>query len=293
MRNLVRAIAAMVALTATGGPALAEWQTVPGMARDPGGTLSLSCTSGTDPFLATLEVAGSLVPPTTSDRLAFTFYLDTQGYQFPSAFFDPALDRWQMPVSMSDPFVVELFETEQLIVDASRGQAWSYDTDGLAAALTDVFGPCVDTWRAAGHPVPAALAALGSPGPAAAAGPPPTLAAHIGRGCNGSYTMDATELLVGLIDGDDVPDYVLDWNIVRCTQGFARPFCGAANCSIDVFLSSRGYVLREGDGFLGIAPQLVPLSNGRMGMKISGTAGACATGFCDRPFWWDGTRLRQ
>ena len=285
--------AALLAWMMSGAPALAEWVGEPGAARDPERTLALTCGTGTAPFVATLEIAGRLVPPTDSDRRVFTLYLDDQGYRFAPAFFDPAQDNWLMPVSMSDPFTIGLFRTERLIVDAGGGQAWEYRTEGMAQALSEAFGACVDGWRDAGYAVPAALAALGSGTARVPSGPPATIAAHISRGCAGGYTMDPSELLSGLIDSDGAPDYVLDWNIVRCTAGLARPFCGAANCSIDVFLSSRGYALREGDGFLGIAPQLVPLSNGRMGLKISGTAGACATGFCDRPFWWDGVKLRQ
>lgn len=288
-----RSIMAGVLLLLSGTPAVAQWTADPGAARDPGRTLSVTCGNEMPSFSARLEIAGWLIPPTDSDRKDFTLFLDGQGYLFSSAFFDPEYDSWLLPVSMTDPFTLGLFETGRLILDGGDGRAWEYSTQGLAQALAGAFGPCIDAWRAEGHAVPAALAAFGSETATPAAGPPASLAAYIARGCGGGYTMDSAELLSGLIDADEQVDYVLDWNIVRCDGAMARPFCGAANCSIDVFLSSRGYQLREGDGFLGIAPQLVPLSNGRMGLKISGTAGACATGFCDRPFWWDGVQLRQ
>lgn len=284
---------ALLATSLWGGVAFAGWSGTPGVAEDPGQTLSLRCETGTAPFLATLSIAGRLVPPTDSDRKTFTLYLDQQGYQFAPAFFDPQDDSWLMPVGMSDPFTLALFETERLIVDAGGGQAWSFSTEGLKAALFDAFGACITAWRDNGHAIPPALAAFAPGNAPATSALPATLAARVARGCGGGYAMDNSEVLSGLIDADEQPDYVLDWNIVRCEGAMARPFCGAANCSIDVFLSSRGYSLREGDGFLGIAPELVPLSNGRMGLKISGTAGACSTGFCDRPFWWDGVQLRQ
>ncbi len=311
-------IAAMAAACLTASAAAAEWQATVNAyggvrfaaATDPGGTLTIRCAApdpeapaqaqaGT-PFGAVIEISGELFNPGAGgDRMTATLFPDTPGYRFPVSVYDAQRDVWPLPIAMNDPSMLAALTAETLILDNGRGQAWSYSTDGLNAALSATFRACVAGWQSRGHMVPAGLTAFATSSTGQAKALPQTgvlpspIAARITQVCNGPYQLDPSELLTGLIDSDTAPDYVLNWNTVRCTAGLARPLCGAANCSIDTYLSSRFYRHSERDSLLGIAPTLVPLSNGRMGIKISGTASVCSTGFCDRPFWWDGTRLRQ
>lgn len=303
------------ALCITAFPAVAEWQasvtSYAGVrfasATDPSGTLTIRCATpdptapspgqaGT-PFNATLELSGTLFAPGPGgDRMTATLLPDDAGYRFAVSVFDAGRDLWPLPVAMADPALAATLSAERVVLDNGLGQAWSFSTDGLGDAVTATFRACVEGWRARGHAVPSALAGFSpsdaAPAPSAIA-LPPTIARRVTVVCNGPFELDAADLLSGLIDGDQVTDYVLNWNTVRCGNGLARPLCGAANCSIDLYLSSLGYRYSERDALLGIAPVLVPLSNGRMGITMSGTGGICDAGRCTRPFWWDGARLRQ
>ncbi|MEO0865987.1 MAG: hypothetical protein AAFY39_15690, partial [Pseudomonadota bacterium] len=78
---------------------------------------------------------------------------------------------------------------------------------------------------------------------------------------------------------------------VQFSRKSARAFCGAANCRIDVFLSSRGYANPE--ELLAITADFVQNAQGRVGVLLAGTASVCADGFCDTPFYWNGITLAQ
>ncbi|MEM9425679.1 MAG: hypothetical protein AAGA06_03165, partial [Pseudomonadota bacterium] len=296
-------------------PAVAEWQasvtSYAGVrfaaATDPSGTLTIRCAApdptvaspgqaGT-PYNAKFELSGSIyAPDSASDRMTATLVPDDTGYQFPVSVFDAERDLWPMPVAMSDPSLLATLQSERLVLYNGRGKAWQFSTEGLEAAVSATFRACVEGWRAKGHTIPPALAGFAPPETALARADhalPQNIARRVTVACNGPFELDPANLLTGLIDSDQATDYVLNWNDVRCSTGMARPLCGAANCSIDVYLSSLGYRYSERDALLGIAPALVPLSNGRMGITMSGTGGICDAGRCNRPFWWDGTRLRN
>ena len=81
----------------------------------------------------------------------------------------------------------------------------------------------------------------------------------------------------------------VDYSGVTCPGHTINPYCGAANCSIDVFMSSRGYI--NPIGLLGIGATMVPLANGRMGLGVSGTWSLCGDNGCDQPFVWNGVDL--
>lgn len=310
---LRRALTAALCVAAL--PALAEWQasvtSYAGVrfaaATDPSGMLTIRCAApdpaaaspgqaGT-PYNAKLELSGALfAPDAAGDRMTATLVPDDTGYRFPDSVFDAERNLWPLPVAMADPSLLATLQSNRMVLHNGRGKAWQFSTEGLEAAVSATFHACIEGWRAQDHTIPPALAGFAPPKTALALADhalPKTIAQRVAVACNGPFEFDPATLLTGLIDGDQATDYVLNWNDVRCTSGLARPLCGAANCSIDVFLSSLGYRYRERDALLGIAPALVPLSNGRMGITMSGTGGICGGGRCNRPFWWDGTRLRN
>lgn len=121
---------------------------------------------------------------------------------------------------------------------------------------------------------------------------PPAVDTHIRGQCQGDYDVDPSEVQASDIDGDGVADYLINWMGVTCfgaVQG--RAFCGAANCSIDLFVSSRGYAQPE--QLLGIGADFVQDGAGRVGILLSGTPFLCADGFCDTPWYWNGTGIAQ
>jgi hypothetical protein len=115
---------------------------------------------------------------------------------------------------------------------------------------------------------------------------------YVQRQCQGSFSYNIQNLAFGDLDGDGQTDILLDWGEVRCQGPIGpRPFCGAANCSIDILLSSKNYA--PGEGYLGVGVRTVALNDGRTGFLMGGTANVCATGACDIPFVWDGTKFRK
>ncbi|MEL6886852.1 MAG: hypothetical protein AAFP87_20260, partial [Pseudomonadota bacterium] len=123
--------------------------------------------------------------------------------------------------------------------------------------------------------------------------PPPAADAHIRGLCQGAFDLvDMSAVQASDIDGDARADFLLNWTGVRCNGGMkGRAFCGAANCRIDVFLSSRGYANPE--ELLAITADFVQNAQGRVGVLLAGTASVCADGFCDTPFYWNGITLAQ
>jgi hypothetical protein len=121
---------------------------------------------------------------------------------------------------------------------------------------------------------------------------PPQGDAHLTALCQGAWYSDPDHVQVADLDGDGREDFVLNWSGVQCQGAMTgRAFCGAANCRIDVFMSSRGYA--SPIELLGVAADVVLDGQGRIGLLLSATAFVCDGGVCDRPFYWNGTTLSQ
>lgn len=122
---------------------------------------------------------------------------------------------------------------------------------------------------------------------------PPAIDAHLRGLCQGDYVGDETGVQGGDIDGDGVVDFLINWTSVQCQQGSlqGRAFCGAANCRIDLFVSTKGYV--NPTELLGIAADFVQDGQGRVGVLLTGTHSICSDGACATPWYWTGTDLAQ
>lgn len=211
---------------------------------------------------------------------------------------------------MADPLIQSLATAPSLILDPGQGTAYAYPVDGIGEALRTALGHCTGRWTELGAAVPPGLeqfatqtaSPVGSDTstlyPPAPAFPvpqiaPPAAEAYISGLCQGPYDItDISRVQAADIDGDGAADYLLNWDIVLCQGGLqGRAFCGAGNCSIDVFLSSRGYA--DPVQLLGIAADFVQDGAGRVGVLLDGTPFVCADGFCDSPWYWDGADLSQ
>lgn len=122
---------------------------------------------------------------------------------------------------------------------------------------------------------------------------PPAIETHLAGLCRGDWAVvDDSKVQAADIDGDGIADFLLNWSGMVCADGaYGGGYCGAANCRIDVFLSSRGYA--DPFDLLGIGADFVQDAQGRIGVLLSGTPFVCADGFCDTPFYWNGTTLDQ
>ena len=95
----------------------------------------------------------------------------------------------------------------------------------------------------------------------------------------------------GDLDGDGALDIVLDWGGVLCPGETRSGFCGAANCQVDLFLSSRGYAMSH--SVLAVGADIVTHRSGRLGLRMGGTVSVCSQIDCSVPWLWNGVDLVQ
>ncbi|MBF9035099.1 hypothetical protein HKCCE2091_12705 [Rhodobacterales bacterium HKCCE2091] len=253
--------------------------------------------------------------------------LDGTAYQLPplsSPTGDGAV--LEVAIGMGDPLILDMLDGGAVRVIVEGQEIAAYPDDGWNAILRDGLAFCDATARGYGVPVPdyavevsallngpvstPAVPAAQDLGYAPArnaslpagytlapllpldAEPPAAAAAHVADMCGGGFETDPAGVQVLDIDGDGQRDYVLNYSYVDC-QGTltGRAFCGAANCSLQVFLSSRGHAAPE--EFLGVALDAVTDAQGRVGLLLSGTASVCGDGACDSPYYWTGTDLAR
>jgi hypothetical protein len=244
------------------------------------------------PFAMFITLSAELVRPVEGGVLpAVTVTLDGTGYRLPPLRWDELYGEWMVELAMADPLFGALAAASDLVLDSGVGAAWRYPVDGLAEGVGTAMSACATGWVQAGFALPAQLGAAAPVAQPATAGlMTAEIDAHLRRECAAPYTITDRAIAGHDLDRDGVPDRILDWVGVTCGGAIARPYCGAANCSIDVFLSSR-----PGDpqSFLGVGYTVTQAVNGAPGLRFGGTAGACARGECNRVFWWDGSRFRE
>ncbi len=235
----------------------------------------------------------------------------SNGYVLPGPEFDQLnSDAWIQPLGFGDPLVAALLDGAdgRLELRMAGRAPLALDPAGLAPALATALAFCDARWAALGNPVPPQAAATiatlrAMPSTQQAPAQPPAQAAsplravadrHIFAGCRGVATADPDYLIETEIDGDGVPDVILDWGGITCPGAAPRPSCGAAYCSIDVFLSTRpGQTPSE--GFLGIGVRVEPGLPGRADLVTHVTAGSCPQttrpATCEQVWRWTGTSL--
>ena len=117
--------------------------------------------------------------------------------------------------------------------------------------------------------------------------------AGIARVCEGGFDAAPDAFLTGNLDGDGIDDIAIKWDAITCLGSYPRPLCGASQCAVELVLSSHRF--GEGDGTLyAAAADLVPLSNGNMGLKLAGTLATCrdiGRTTCDFIWYWSGNSL--
>lgn len=271
------------------------------------------------PYAMRIELWGNAIPADgRQSRGDIVLWVNDTGFQLPLVTLDEFYGYWWTELSMGDPLFAALGTAERLVLAIGQQSAWSVPVAGLAAATAQAQQHCAATLIATGFPPPPWFGTAAAPAqpaiPAAPAAPavPPSAAAptgallsgpftvpqqvigHANFLCEGNAVLAPDAIMAGDLDGDGVPDVVLDWNHITCPPPMLpRAFCGAANCSVDVFLSSRGYTNPE--QLLGIGPNLVALADGRIGLGLSGSMSMCGQSgeHCQTPLLWDGIRLSR
>ncbi|WP_159441607.1 hypothetical protein [Roseivivax lentus] len=110
--------------------------------------------------------------------------------------------------------------------------------------------------------------------------------------CAGGYSISDEAEMTGRLDGDDIPDFVLDWGGVTCddrSKGRGAGFCGAALCTIEIAFTET----QSRQQVLGVNPELVDRAFGVKALKTT-TQGATCGGpaqVCDVIWIWNGSKL--
>lgn len=278
------------------------------------------------PYGLAVSFSVALVDPFGTDPVlpSPSMTLDGRTYPLPRLEYSDFYGAWTGVTQIDAPGFLELFQATEMIVDPGRGTAYAYPVDGLSAALDAAFGPCIERWFDLGHPMPPRLLSYvtngvapdqPTPTPVPLAETPmlprlpdglspgvlyevPAVAPqaafdHLAAQCSGPIEVDPSYVTATDIDADGAADYIFHYGGLDCGNGqVGGGFCGASNCSIDVFLSSQGY--RNPASFLGHSLTPVVDAAGRRGVLLSASFSMCGeTGVCTPAFMWTGTGFTQ
>lgn len=198
------------------------------------------------------------------------------GYRLPAVTGNELIGTWEQHVQLTDPLVAALQSGTPMDIRTGAGGRVVLDTIGAAKSISQALEFCAIKAKTA--PRVDLNAAVD---------------AYIFEGCGGAASATSNYLLRGDLDRDGREDIVLDWSAVTCPGAMPRPFCGAANCSVDVFLSS--IFARKGlpEMYLGLGPELVMRAEG-LELIIGGTYSLCGAVQdrlpCQR-YGWNGAAL--
>lgn len=247
-------------------------------------------------------------PATGYQRGDVVVWADGTGYRLPATIWNELDYEWQVQVGMTDALSLALMTARDLVVGPETGPHRRITVEGMNQAVAEAMAFCVAEYRRAGLPVPSPLDQFW---PQANTGvlfddttpvTPDAMVdyarAHIFDGCSGAAQIEDTAILQGDIDGDGLEDAVLNWGRVTCSQGLARPFCGASMCSADVYLSSAYARIGGPVNLLALGVQLQPLTNGLQGVSVGGSLSSCtaaghSSGACNFIWYWNGADLVQ
>lgn len=227
-----------------------------------------------------------LANPNITTRQDLIVAANGQGYRLPPLSQNELVWTWESDLRATDPVFAAIAAAPAIDVYSDVG-VMRVSTDGFAAAYAQLLAHCQAMFSAIGKPWSSV--------------PPPTMRqmaeAALRSGCGGAADTEPGTFLEGEIDGDGVPDVVLDWAGATCRTGTPRPFCGASMCSASAFLSSRAPgASREGDEFLALGVRLQPLSNGNMAIAVGGSLSTCSQygkTSCEFLYYWNGSTLAQ
>ncbi|URF49722.1 hypothetical protein M8007_11545 [Dinoroseobacter shibae] len=232
------------------------------------------------------------LPRSEGSRSDVMLVVGRAGFQLPELIWDELDGSWGAELSATDPAFTEIAQAEVFgIYTASDAQMRTLSAVGFGSVHARLLQSCAAGFAAIGQPW-----VVGLPEPAApwqANGTEARARTALTEGCNGAFDLEPSALLRGQIDGDGIEDVVLDWGSVTCRSGPARPFCGAAMCSVDVFLSARS---GAPETLLALGVRLQPLSNGLQGVATGGSLAMCQDrggGSCEFLWYWTGTGLEE
>lgn len=240
------------------------------------------------------------IPPNDWRRSDVVIWADGTGYRLPQVRWNELnANGWEGAIGIADPLVLSLLNASAIVIGAEAGPHYQLDATDMGPRLADTLRFCLSEYQRMGQSVPPALAPLMASAPAAPvpqAGtfeiPPQVVASVTAQACNGgSVSVSPSAYQAGDLDGDTLPDVVVNYGDVTCPNERFNPNCGAANCSHEVYVSTRGY-LRPFE-MLGTGLTIVPHRAGGLALQLNGTFSICGEGACATPWRWTGTTFEQ
>lgn len=219
-------------------------------------------------------------------RSDLVLWIDGTGYLLPEAQQSDFYGYWGVALKWDDGLFKALNGAETVILAPGQEKAWQFPVTRIGQALGALRRGCESDWAAA-QPAPAKGAVQ------TVITVPPQVADRVTIGCSGPAPLTPEALQAGDLDRDGAPDFVLDWGRITCPGPSPRPMCGAANCTHDVFLSSRGY--GRPVEYLGTVLAIITLPDGTLGLARRGSFSLCGANgeFCAAPVAWDGTKFTE
>lgn len=265
----------------------------PSLQRRPAIEVGAHETSAMGPGTTRIEMSRDRLSPATNEsRSDVVLWVDQTGYRLPVVQWNELVGHWELDLPSDDPLWAALAVARSVVLAPGAEQAWQLPVQDLGLALRNLQTECGLAWAAAQTGV------AQSPEPLAAVGGqvvslPPALARHVQQGCGAPAAIPSAAVQAGDLDKDGVPDFVLDWGGIHCPGALARPFCGAANCSHNIFLSSRGYAKPE--EMLGTSVTVIAHWSGGLALLRSGTYSVCGAHdeYCAAPLVWDGNTFSE
>lgn len=231
------------------------------------------------PDMTRIEIGMERIPVGNAMvRSDVVLWADQVGYRLPPLIFNEIDGVWQVDISTADSIWTAVAEARSVILAPGQDQAWQLPVAGFGAAIADVQEGCAATWRVAQTPAV----------PAGAVTVPQAVLNRVNDGCGAPTPLPPNAVQAGDLDRDGTPDFVVDWNKITCRGPYPRPFCGAANCSQMVFVSTRAFV--NPVDFLGTSLTIVPHAQGGLALRLTGSMSLCGAAGekCAAPLVWDG-----
>lgn len=253
-------------------------------------------TSIAPPWHYLIGISENLIPYEQGTRNDLILFVDQTGYRLPPTAHNEMEGGWQFELPMTDGLFAQLPKASRLVLQVGTQAAWELPVANLGPALDTLRNTCAQTWIATGFAAPAGLDPITGPvAPAPAANTPfhlpPQVQAFADARCNGPARIGPQALQAGDLDFDGRPDVLMDWNDVLCPGETRSGYCGAANCSIDFFMSTRGYAHTY--DVLAVGAQILPHLSGALGVRMGGTARVCAEIDCSAVNLWNGQNFRS
>ncbi|MEX0281027.1 MAG: hypothetical protein AB3N13_07520 [Arenibacterium sp.] len=208
------------------------------------------------------------------------------GYRLPDVRWNELFNTWEADLISDDPLLAAMGANPWIDIQSRAGNR-RIAAAGFSTSLGQLGNYCKSMF-----------ATIGKPWDATTGGGFATMRdaaeSAIGLGCNGAARREDGYLLPGDIDGDGQEDIVLNWDSVICMTTIPRPFCGAAMCSAEVYLSSLFPRTGQPEQLLAIGVRIVELNNGLDGLITGGSLASCAQEGrtpCEYLYYWNGVAL--